>query len=275
MRRAAELFKKRGAAYRLGRGAAAGRHGAAHLAGQRAGRGGDGPVSAGAGGVLAVRHAGHGGRLGGGYPADGRGAQPDTAAAPAGCCCVCWRRGFCWARCVGAAVRPQLALAAAWWLGDVRAAGALRASALGLPWMAVSAVLRGFFMARRQVGPNVFSQLAEQTVRIAIWLRWGGAVRWTWAACTVVLAATALSEMRFGLPDASVLPAGGPERFRAGRPTRRPGPPPVGDPVAGGGRAGPGQRPAHGREHAGARLPCGLSGRSRAGAARHWSSTEC
>ena len=51
--------------------------------------------------------------------------------------------------------------------GDVRAAAALRLSALGLPWMAVSAVLRGFFLARRRVGPNVPSQLAEQTVRIA------------------------------------------------------------------------------------------------------------
>ena len=57
-------------------------------------------------------------------------------------------------------------LAAKWWLGDVRAAGALRLSALGLPWMAVSAVLRGFFLARRRVGPNVASQLVEQTVRI-------------------------------------------------------------------------------------------------------------
>lgn len=56
-------------------------------------------------------------------------------------------------------------LAAKWWLGDVRAAGALRVSSLGLPWMAVSSVLRGFFIARRQVEPNVLSQLAEQTVR--------------------------------------------------------------------------------------------------------------
>ena len=59
-------------------------------------------------------------------------------------------------------------LAAKWWLGDVRAAGALRVSSLGLPWMAVSSVLRGFFIARRQVEPNVLSQLAEQTVRIGI-----------------------------------------------------------------------------------------------------------
>ena len=61
-------------------------------------------------------------------------------------------------------------LAAKWWLGDVRATGALRVSAFGMPWMAVSAVLRGFFIARRQVGPNVVSQLVEQTVRIsAFW----------------------------------------------------------------------------------------------------------
>ena len=61
-------------------------------------------------------------------------------------------------------------LAAKWWLGDVRAAGALRVSSLGLPWMAVSSVLRGFFIARRQVEPNVLSQLAEQTVRSNILL---------------------------------------------------------------------------------------------------------
>ena len=64
----------------------------------------------------------------------------------------------------GLAMAAQLAtadLAAKWWLGDVRAAAALRTSALGLPWMAVSAVLRGFFLARRRVEPNVLSQLAE------------------------------------------------------------------------------------------------------------------
>ena len=87
-------------------------------------------------------------------------------------------------------------LAAAWWLGDVRAAGALRAAAFGLPWMAVSAVLRGFFIARRQVGPNVVSQLVEQAVRIsAIWfaLERGDALD-VGGKCTAVLAATALSE---------------------------------------------------------------------------------
>ena len=88
-------------------------------------------------------------------------------------------------------------LAARWWLGDVRAAGALRVSALGMPWMALSAVLRGFFLARRRVEPNVLSQLAEQTVRIAVVVLaltrtegWDDGTR-----CALVLAATALSEM--------------------------------------------------------------------------------
>ena len=72
----------------------------------------------------------------------------------------------------GLAMVAQLAtagLAAKWWLGDVRAAAALRTSALGLPWMAVSAVLRGFFLARRRVEPNVLrSGIAGRTGCTAI-----------------------------------------------------------------------------------------------------------
>ena len=87
-------------------------------------------------------------------------------------------------------------LAAQWWLGDIRAAGALRVSSLGLPWMAVSSVLRGFFLARRQVGPNVLSQLAEQTVRItAVVLALSRTETWdAGTRCALVLGATALSE---------------------------------------------------------------------------------
>ena len=65
-----------------------------------------------------------------------------------------------------------------------------------MPWMALSAVLRGFFIARRRVEPNVLSQLVEQSVRIGIiWyaLEWGNAPDVT-ARCTAVLAATAVSE---------------------------------------------------------------------------------
>mgnify|MGYP004566078925 CR=1 FL=1 len=87
-------------------------------------------------------------------------------------------------------------LAAEWWLGDVRGAAALRVSAFGLPWMALAAVLRGFFIARRRVEPNVLSQLAEQTVRILIiWLALErGQELDTGARCAAVLAATAVSE---------------------------------------------------------------------------------
>ena len=99
----------------------------------------------------------------------------------------------------GLAMVAQLAtagLAAKWWLGDVRAAAALRTSALGLPWMAISAVLRGFFIARRHVAPNVFSQLTEQTVRIALvalaLTRTEGAA--VGVRCMLVLGATAVSE---------------------------------------------------------------------------------
>lgn len=98
-----------------------------------------------------------------------------------------------------AAMAAQYGLAGAaarWWLGDVRAAGALRVSAFGMPWMALSAVLRGFFIARRRVEPNVLSQLVEQSVRIGIiWyaLEWGNAQDVS-ARCTAVLAATAVSE---------------------------------------------------------------------------------
>ena len=86
--------------------------------------------------------------------------------------------------------------AARWWLGDERAAGALQVSALGMPCMAVSAVLRGFFIARRKVTPNVLSQLAEQTVRIALvalaLIRTEGTA--VGVRCMLVLASTAASE---------------------------------------------------------------------------------
>ena len=87
-------------------------------------------------------------------------------------------------------------LAARWWLGDVRAAPALRAAAFGMPFMAVSAVLRGFFVARGRVGPNVASQSVEQAFRIGVM---AAALRLTsgqdvGARCAVVMGATAASE---------------------------------------------------------------------------------
>ena len=69
-------------------------------------------------------------------------------------------------------------LAAKWWLGDVRAAGALRLSALGLPWMAVSAVLRGFFLARRCFGGKRAQTPPEASRRLwdILWPVEGGRV---------------------------------------------------------------------------------------------------
>ena len=55
---------------------------------------------------------------------------------------------------------------------------------------------RGFFLARRRVEPNVLSQLAEQTVRIAA-VVWALSRTQGWpdgSRCALVLAATALSE---------------------------------------------------------------------------------
>lgn len=62
--------------------------------------------------------------------------------------------------------------------------------------MAVSAVLRGFFVARQRVGPNVASQLAEQAFRIGVM---AAALELTagrdiGVRCAVVLGATAASE---------------------------------------------------------------------------------
>lgn len=58
--------------------------------------------------------------------------------------------------------------AAEWWLKDERAALSLRVLAPSLPFMSVSACLRGFFMARRKVGPNSRAQILEQLVRIGV-----------------------------------------------------------------------------------------------------------
>ena len=90
-------------------------------------------------------------------------------------------------------------LAAKWWLGDVRAAGG---RCVSRRWACRGWRCRrycgGFFIARRQVEPNVLSQLAEQTVRIGIVyfaLERADALGWdVGGRCTAVLGATAVSE---------------------------------------------------------------------------------
>ena len=77
-------------------------------------------------------------------------------------------------------------LAAKWWLGGVGAAGALRLSALGLPWMAVSSVLRGFFIGW---GPTWPASWPSRRCASGRWRRPctphragmpGSAARWCW-----------------------------------------------------------------------------------------------
>ena len=81
---------------------------------------------------------------------------------------------------------------------------------------------------------------------------------------------------RIHRPDGIVLPAGGGTLLRqhSAAPAKGGVPAAVGHPLAGGGRQGAFQRAAHGREYAGARLSCGISGgfrwaHRRAGAVRY------
>lgn len=92
----------------------------------------------------------------------------------------------------GLAMAAQLAtagLAAKWWLGDVRAAAALRTSALGLPWMAVSAVLRGFFWRGGGWSPTCSASWQSRRCALPRWCgrfparragRTAAAVHWCW-----------------------------------------------------------------------------------------------
>lgn len=82
------------------------------------------------------------GGLGGGHPADGRGAGPEPGTG-AGMLVRLAGTGLLLGAAAMAAQYGLAGAAARWWLGDVRAAGALRVSAFGMPWMALSAVLRG------------------------------------------------------------------------------------------------------------------------------------
>lgn len=70
------------------------------------------------------------------------------------------------------AASAGLYVAAPWiarvWLLDAAAVQPLRILAPSLPFMAASAIVRGFFMARREVRPNARAQMLEQCVRISV-----------------------------------------------------------------------------------------------------------
>lgn len=93
----------------------------------------------------------------------------------------------------------QLALAkpaAVYWLGDPQAALPLALLAPSLPFMGMAAVWRGYFLARRAVAPNIFSQMTEQMIRLGLvfFLLERVLPLGLGAACGAVMAGTALSE---------------------------------------------------------------------------------
>lgn len=98
-----------------------------------------------------------------------------------------------------AAMVTQAALAqpaAGYLLHDARAELSLLILAPSLPFIAVAGSLRGCFLARRSVYPNVISQLVEQAVRMAVaaaalqtMARWGAGY-----GCAAVLLGNTVSE---------------------------------------------------------------------------------
>ena len=98
-----------------------------------------------------------------------------------------------------AAMLAQLALAdplARFALHDSRAELGLYTLAPSLPFIAAAGALRGCFLARRRVEPNIIAQLVEQTVRMAVaalalvkLAHWGAAY-----ACCAVLIGNTVSE---------------------------------------------------------------------------------
>ena len=79
---------------------------------------------------------------------------------------------------------------ALWFIKDTRAIPALRILGSGLPFMGLSACIKGYFLARRQVAGNSGAQLLEQAARIGcIWLllsRFGNGDAATSCACIMI-----------------------------------------------------------------------------------------
>ena len=82
------------------------------------------------------------------------------------------------------------------WMGDTRAVSAISVSGIALPFIGVSACIKGYFMARRRAWPPCLSQLVEQSVRIGgiLWMLsalWDGSLE---QACLIIIVGDALSE---------------------------------------------------------------------------------
>lgn len=81
-------------------------------------------------------------------------------------------------------------------IGDVRSVPAVTVSGIALPFIGVSACIKGYFMARRLAWPPCLSQLVEQSVRIGgiLWMLsalWDGSLE---GACLIIILGDALSE---------------------------------------------------------------------------------
>ncbi len=82
------------------------------------------------------------------------------------------------------------------WIGDTRTVSAISVSGIALPFIGVSACIKGYFMARRRAWPPCLSQLVEQSVRIGgiLWMLstlWDGSLA---GACLIIILGDALSE---------------------------------------------------------------------------------
>ncbi|MEG2653498.1 MAG: oligosaccharide flippase family protein [Ruthenibacterium sp.] len=102
---------------------------------------------------------------------------------------------------LGVTAMALLYISAPWvaqaWLKDSTAAFPLRVLSPSLPFMAVSAVLRGYFLAVKRVGPNAWAQMFEQAVRIAVVMGLLSMLRGrdTATAVAAVVFGSAVSEM--------------------------------------------------------------------------------
>lgn len=87
--------------------------------------------------------------------------------------------------------------AALYWLKDERAALSLKILSFGLPFMAVSSCLKGYFMARRKASTPSNSQLFEQLIRIGVVMLLLSRIdpRNLSQACAAVVTGNALSEV--------------------------------------------------------------------------------
>ncbi len=79
-------------------------------------------------------------------------------------------------------------------MSDARAIPSLKIMTASLPFMGVSAVLKGYFFARKKAFPNSSSQLLEQAVRIGFILRLLGGGASVQDGCAAVLFGDAVAE---------------------------------------------------------------------------------